>query len=260
MEEFGEQARPEDTGARLRAVRELAGLSSRDIARAAGISKRELAAVERGRRRLTQDELRSLAGALGVDPEVLVSAGLGELDHTTTEGERIDAVIGHDPDQWHAMPQSPADLPPALPVDLPDPERRHNLATRQRVDDSWNDLRGQMEGVIRQCVLVSTMGSGDDVRAMLDALEVEVRRLKASHSFIRGIARHEQIRAQARGGSARSTAAVDSPRAVAQRPVAPSSSAARKVRSNRSFSGGEPMVTRTPTSGNGRNTTPARSQ
>ncbi len=212
MEDFGEQARPEDTGARLRAVRELAGISSRDVARAAGISKRELAAVERGRHRLTQDELRSLAGALGVDPEVLVSAGLGELDHTTTEGERIDAVIGHDPDQWHTLPQSPADLPPALPVNLPDPERRHQLATRHRVDDSWNEVRGQMDGVIRQCMLVSTMGSGDDVREMLDALEIEIRRLKASHSFIRGVARHEQIRAQARGGSAKAPSEMDAPR------------------------------------------------
>ncbi len=209
MEDLGNQLRPEDTGARLRAVRELAGLSSRDIARAAGISKRELAAVERGRHRLTPGELRSLAGALGVDPEVLVSAGSGELGRSTTDDERIDAVIGHDPEHWHTMPESPTDLPPSLPVDLPDPERRRDHPTRKLVEDSWTDIRGQMDGVIRQCMRVSTIGSGDDARELLDALEIEIRRLKTSHSFIRRVARHEQIIGRARGGTTKSPSVLD---------------------------------------------------
>ena len=116
MEEFEVSIRPEDTGARLRAVRELAGLTTRDVARAAGLSRREIGLVERGKRILDPDELRALAGALGVEPEVLVSQGLGELGPATTEADRIDAVAGHDPDHWHALPVSPADLPPALPV------------------------------------------------------------------------------------------------------------------------------------------------
>ena len=207
VEEYGDLARPEDTGARLRAVRELAGLSSRDIARAAGISKRELAAVERGKHRLTQDELRSLAGALGVDPEVLVSAGLGELDQQTSDGERTDEVIGHDPDQWHEVPETAADLPAALPVNLPIVERRRDLSTRKRVEDSWNDVRSHMDGVIRQCMRVSTIGSGDDVRELIDDLEIEIRRLKVSHAFIRGVARHEQIIAQARSRSSTTSSA-----------------------------------------------------
>jgi transcriptional regulator with XRE-family HTH domain len=201
VEDFGDQARPEDTGARLRAVRELAGLSSRDVARAAGISKRELAAVERGRHRLTQDELRSLAGALGVHPDVLVSGRFGELDRTATEGERVHAVVGHDPAEWHSMPDSPADLPAALPVNLPNPERRRDLSTRKEIEDSWNDVRSQMDPVIRQCMRVTTIGSGDDVREMIDTLEIEIRRLKVSQSFIRGVARHEQTIASARGRS-----------------------------------------------------------
>ena len=110
MEALGEQLRPEDTGARLRAVRELAGLSSRDIARAAGIGKRELAAAERGKQRLTQDQLRALAGALGIEPDVLVSAGVGHLDQQASEADRIDAFVGHDPDGRDELPASPSQL------------------------------------------------------------------------------------------------------------------------------------------------------
>ncbi len=190
--------RPEDVGARLRAVRELSGLSSRDVARAAGLTKREIALVERGRRRLSTDELRALAGALNVDAEVLTAEGLGAADRETTDAERIDAVIGHDPDRWDAMPASPAELPKALPVDLPDPERRQDFSTRKRVEDSWTDLRAEMEGVIHQCVRVSTIGSGDDALALLDSLESEIHQLKIKRTFQRAVARHERTIAEAR--------------------------------------------------------------
>jgi transcriptional regulator with XRE-family HTH domain len=198
VEDSPAELRPEDTGARLRAVRELSGLSSRDVARAAGLTRREVAMVERGRRRLSTDELRALAGALNIDAEVLTADGLGAADRATTDGERIDAVIGHDPDRWDAMPASPAELPKALPVDLPDPERRQDFFGRKRVEDSWTDLRGEMEGVIRQCMRVSTIGSGDDALALLDSLESEIRRLKINRTFQRAVARHERTITEAR--------------------------------------------------------------
>jgi transcriptional regulator with XRE-family HTH domain len=213
VEEFAEILRPEDTGARLRAVRELAGLSSRDIARAAGISKRELAAAERGKQGLTQDQLRALAGALGIDPEVLVSVGVGHLDDQASEADRIDAFVGHDPDEWDALPASPSQLPPALPVNMPDPERRRELSTRKRVEDSWTDVRGQMDGVVRQAMRISTIGSGDDVREVLDSLDLEIRRLKTNNNFLRGIARHERLVEQVRDGSSRRSSAASSARA-----------------------------------------------
>jgi transcriptional regulator with XRE-family HTH domain len=206
VDEFEEQLRPEDIGARLRAVRELAGLSSRDIARAAGISKRELAAAERGKQRLTQEQLRALAGALGVEPEVLVSAGV-QLDRQASESDRIDAFVGHDPDGWDALPASPSQLPPSLPVNMPNPERRRDLNTRKRVEDSWTDVRGQMDGVIRQAMRISTIGSGDDVREVLDTLDLEIRRLKTNHNFLRGVARHERLIEQVRGGSSKRSSA-----------------------------------------------------
>jgi transcriptional regulator with XRE-family HTH domain len=212
VEEFAEVLRPEDTGARLKAVRELAGLSSRDIARAAGISKRDLAAAERGKQRLTQEQLRALAGALGIDPEVLVSAGVGQLDDQASEADRIDAFVGHDPDEWDALPASPSQLPAALPVNMPNPERRRDLNTRKRVEDSWADVRGQMEGVIRQAMRISTIGSSDDIRELLDSLDLEIRRLKTNNNFLRGIARHERIVENTRSVSSKRSSAASTTR------------------------------------------------
>jgi transcriptional regulator with XRE-family HTH domain len=123
--ETDQQPNAVDLGARVRAVRELAGLQPREVAKAAGMGRRELQAVERGSKRLTGDELRALAGALGVDPDVLVGVGFeGDLVRADTVDDRIDQVIGHDPDRWDDLPGSVADLPPALPVNLPNPERR----------------------------------------------------------------------------------------------------------------------------------------
>ncbi len=198
MEEFEVSIRPEDTGARLRAVRELAGLTTRDVARAAGLSRREIGLVERGKRILDPDELRALAGALGVEPEVLVSQGLGELGPATTEADRIDAVAGHDPDHWHALPVSAADLPPALPVDLPDPERRNDLDTRRRVEESWAELRAELDDVLTRCARLSQATSGDDVRDLVDGLETEIRVLKGDRAFQRELAKHERMIGRAR--------------------------------------------------------------
>ena len=119
--------RPEDLGARLRAVRELSGVSTRDVARSAGLGTRELRAAERGAKRLSPDQLHALAGALSVDPDVLVGVGFeGELVRAGSVDDRIDSFVGHDPDHWDDFPLTVDDLPPALPVNLPDVERRRD--------------------------------------------------------------------------------------------------------------------------------------
>jgi transcriptional regulator with XRE-family HTH domain len=189
VDRFQPELRPEDTGARLRAVRELTGLSSRDVARAAGLSKREVAAVERGRRRLTLDELRAVSVALNVDPQMLTA-------------DTGDGIRRHEPDHGHALPAASPEPAPAAPFELPNSERRRDFMTRKRVEDSWSDLRAEMDGVIRQCMRVSTIGSGDDALGMLDALEAEIRSLKTNRTFHREVARHERTIAEVRGGAA----------------------------------------------------------
>ena len=57
-------------GMQARAVRELSGRSRGDIARATGLSRRKIAAIEQGRRALSANEACALAAALGVGHDV----------------------------------------------------------------------------------------------------------------------------------------------------------------------------------------------
>jgi transcriptional regulator with XRE-family HTH domain len=190
---------PEDLGARLRAVRELTGANQRDVAKAAGLSRRELQSAERGAKRLTDDELRALAGALGVEPDVLVGVGFEDtLGRAGSVEDRIDQFIGHDPDAWDDLPMTADDLPPALPVELPNPERRRDLVTRERIEQSWRDTRAQMSDVLTSCARLVSAGSGDDVRRIIERLENDLRRLKSQHKFLRNLADHERALERAR--------------------------------------------------------------
>jgi transcriptional regulator with XRE-family HTH domain len=198
-----QELRAEDLGARLRAVRELSGAHQRDVAKAAGLSRRELQAAERGAKRLSDAELRALAGALGVDPDVLVGVGFeGELVRAGSVGERIDRFIGHDPDGWDDLPASAADLPPALPMDLPNPERRKDFTTRNRIERSWREVRNEMSEVLTSCARLVSAGSGDDVRRLIERLENDLDRMKAKRTFQRNLADHERALDRARARAA----------------------------------------------------------
>jgi transcriptional regulator with XRE-family HTH domain len=193
------ELKSEDLGARVRAVRELSGATQKDVAKAAGMSRRELQAAERGAKRLSTNELRAVAGALGVDPEVLIGVGFeGELVRAPVE-QRIDDVVGHDPDRWHDFPGSVADLPAALPVDLPDPERRKDFATRNRIEQSWREVRGEMGDALTSCARLISAGSGDDVRRLIERLERDLLELKSKRAFQRNLADHERALERVRG-------------------------------------------------------------
>jgi transcriptional regulator with XRE-family HTH domain len=198
--ESPQELRKEDLGARLRAVRELAGANQRDVAKAAGLGRRELQSAERGVKRLDSDQLCALAGALGVDPDVLVGVGFeGELVRAGSVDDRIDRVIGHDPDRWDDLPESPDDLPPALPVNLPNPERRKDHTTRARIEQSWREVRNEMGDALTSCARLISAGSGDDVRRLIDRLERDLQQLKAKRAFQRNLADHERSLQRVRG-------------------------------------------------------------
>jgi transcriptional regulator with XRE-family HTH domain len=199
VREAKQPLKAEDLGARVRAVRELAGAHPRDVAKAAGMSRRELQAAERGAKRLSTAELRAVAGALGVDPDVLVGVGYdGDLVRAGSLEDRIDAVVGHDPDHWDDLPASVDDLPPALPVDLPNPERRKDFVTRERIERSWRDVRNEMGDALTSCARLVSAGSGDDVRRLIERLERDLTPLKAKRAFQRNLADHERALERAR--------------------------------------------------------------
>lgn len=212
MVDYQHDIRPEDMGARLRAVRELSGANLRDVAKSAGLSRRELQAAERGVRRLTPDQLHALAGALAVDPDVLVGVGFeGELVRAGSVEDRIDNVVGHDPGAWDDFPESVDDLPPALPVNLPNPERRRDFNTRNRVERSWREVRNEMGDALTSCARLISAGSGDDVRRLVERLERDLTQLKSRRAFQRNLADHERLleRVRSNGSTMR-------PQAVAQ--------------------------------------------
>jgi transcriptional regulator with XRE-family HTH domain len=78
---------PKEVGRQLRDVRKKQGLSRAEVARSAGLTRRELASYERGRSEVPESDLWCLAGSCGVDvaellpnrPPVKVSADLSML-------------------------------------------------------------------------------------------------------------------------------------------------------------------------------------
>jgi transcriptional regulator with XRE-family HTH domain len=137
------------TGMRVRAVRELGGRSRSEIARAAGITRRDLAAVERGDRPLSHTEAHAIADALDVDGDAFLAP-----DELATMPR---AVVMPDRDAGdHAASDSAA----IAPKPTPKPE----LALRSDIDD-----------VLDACTRVSQAQSDDDVYARLRDLESTLR-------------------------------------------------------------------------------------
>jgi transcriptional regulator with XRE-family HTH domain len=201
----------EDIGVRLRAVRELSGLSVSEVSKASGVSRRELHAAEHGRRVLDSSAMRAVAGALGVSPSVLVSVSPQALPDDSDfvdddiTGARIDSVAGHDPGHWHDMPASPDDLPAPIPFDLPASERRINGDTRADLEGSWVAVRNEMYEVIETATRLAMCGSSDDPIALMRNVEFEIDKLKRKRGFQRHVARHQAEVLKARAADHRPT-------------------------------------------------------
>jgi transcriptional regulator with XRE-family HTH domain len=79
-----------DVGRQLRAVRKAKGLSRAEVARSAGLTRRELAAYERGRTPVPESDLWCLAGSCGVDVREL----LPSLDRLTVGSDLGALTVG----------------------------------------------------------------------------------------------------------------------------------------------------------------------
>jgi transcriptional regulator with XRE-family HTH domain len=189
--ELNHELRNEDLGARIRAVRELAGVEQRELARAAGLSRRELQNAERGLKRLSPDKLKAVADVFGVDPDVLVGVGFdGELKRAAVKHQRETIATSPQTDGWGERPAT-SEAPPALPVNLPNTERRKDFATRNRIEASWREVRSEMGEALTSCARLISAGSGDDVRRLIDRLERDLTELKTRRAFLRKLADHE---------------------------------------------------------------------
>ncbi len=127
-------ASPSDVGRHLRAVRKSKGLSRAEVARSAGLTRRELAAYERGRSPVPDSDLWCLAGSCGVDVGDLLPTrdrlGVGSDLGALTVGESVRRLRpGTDADgvlrEYLAMLYELRNLPPGTKP----PMREEDLAT-----------------------------------------------------------------------------------------------------------------------------------
>src|SRR5262245_60713655 len=87
---------PKQMGKHLRSIRRKKGLSLAEVARGAGLSRRELVAYERGKAPIPESDLWVLAGSCGVDvAELVPSTSSNELvvaASTTTIGDTVNQL------------------------------------------------------------------------------------------------------------------------------------------------------------------------
>jgi transcriptional regulator with XRE-family HTH domain len=122
-------ANPKQVGKQLRAVRRRKGLSLSEVARGAGLSRRELVNYERGKVEIPESDLWVLAGSCGVDVAELVPASeplaLGaapatiEDSITQLRSNQPDAGLSRHLDTLYALRA----LPQGSPVQLQERER-----------------------------------------------------------------------------------------------------------------------------------------
>lgn len=167
----------EDVGVRLRAVRELAGLTVGEVSKASGVPRRDINAAEFGRRVLDSTAMRAVAGALGVAPAVLVSSRPGAVRDDSRD------------DTASRAPEVPVRAPIAF--DLPSSERRIEADTRQKLEQSWVAVRGELHGVIEAATRLAMCGSGDDPTALMRAVEFEIDKIGRSRDFQTQVARYQ---------------------------------------------------------------------
>ncbi len=195
----------EDIGVRIRAVRELTGLTVGQVSKASGVSRRDINSAEHGRRVLDSAAMRALAGALGVAPGVLVSSSpQAQREEPLSDAEfgaQVDSVVGHDPERWHDLPATPADLPAPIPFDLPSSERRIDADTRDQLEQSWVAVRSEMHEVIEAATRLAMCGSSDDPTVLMRTVEFEIDKVQRKRSFQKHVARHQAEVLQARAAS-----------------------------------------------------------
>jgi transcriptional regulator with XRE-family HTH domain len=180
-----------EIGARIRLTRKRLGLGRRRVAANAGLSPRRLAKFERGRVPMSVDDVRSVAGSLGVDVSELV----GEDSDDAPSRAGRSALNGPSPSEIridHLFDTAPfADLadPP------PRPERRRIPRARTALEQSFAEVWSRLEDVVRAAERLAEAGAGDDVGALVAALERELDDLRADPDFELAVARHDEARA-----------------------------------------------------------------
>jgi len=185
-------ALPRETGQRVRDARKHRNLPRRSVAVNAGFSTHELAAAERGRRALTVDELRSLAGSIGVELDALLPDGCSVEAIPPADEVRIEDLltpVAASPELEAALGSS------ARGVDAPEfVERRRAPIASTQLNRAFEDLRARIADVSQCCARLHAADADDDVAALLADLHVAVTALDRDPAFAEALTRHTSAR------------------------------------------------------------------
>ena len=187
---------PESTtvGARVRTARNRLRLRRRRVARNAGLSRRELAAFERGNREMSVYQVRSVAGSLGVDVDELISAD--ELNDNPGASElRIEDVLEVPADLGGLESLPPAPPLPELAEEARRVERRKVPLARATLDEAFNRVRHELDDVTQAADRMQAIGSEDDVRALVYELQRALSALRENRGFEAALAKFDEARA-----------------------------------------------------------------
>lgn len=167
-----------EVGARVRTVRKRLGFHRRQVAHNAGLSTHKLASLERGRRHPTIDEVRSIAGSLGVEVDEFLSG----VDQPLPTDLRIDDVL----DELPTVDPLPANEIPSAQLR----ERRKAPRAEAKLERSFAQVRAQLDDVADSCHQLAAAGAEDDVGPLLDELEEALTQLRADPAFSAAVDRH----------------------------------------------------------------------
>jgi transcriptional regulator with XRE-family HTH domain len=167
-----------EVGARVRTLRKHLGLHRRRVAQSAGLSRRQLASIERGRRQPTIDQVRSIAGSLGVE----VDEFLPDFDEPAPSDLRIDDIL--------------EDVPPVDPLSAdetpsgPRRERRKAPRAEAKLERSFAKVRAEFDDVARCCDQIAAADAEDDIGPLLDELQAALTQLRVHPQFSVAVERH----------------------------------------------------------------------
>ena len=187
-------------GRRIRKLRLERGLSRAEVARASGFSIREILRFERGRRILTFDDWRALAGGLGVDVSEVVPADVepsGAVLTSPPEGGEdevpldmvdleLELFVGRVRDDLSGQDAALSEALASLDVEDPGVASRPATTTHQRhrhALSASNEFRLRLAVLDNLCVRFVTAEGADEPGALAAEITTAVERVRACREF-----------------------------------------------------------------------------
>ena len=136
---------------------------------------------------MSVDDVRSVAGSLGVDISELV-----DVDHE--DDNTTDAMLDTEPSPSDIRIDDLFDTAPFadLVEPLPRPERRRLPRARTSLEQSFADAWAPLEDVVRAAEQLVEAGAEDDIGALVVTLEQELDALRTAPDFERAVEHHAE--------------------------------------------------------------------